>query len=250
MSLKLSETDILNVLVAIWNDGRYRLAREHAHRQGHPAACDYITIAAQALQRENVARGGAWDDIGCNWRRAKIGDQSMDGLSVKNPADGRYYFEDVIASAGTPAASIKYRHPFRDEALLRAVAGGPYAPHGYADPRELRTHFPYTESASPSPSPPSPVPPPRSTAECKFDPAGIEAPLATLKSLCSNLVEQIDATREIAEAAKVAAEEARRAAEEARDEVRTVVSREEAAVPVYVSDRLPVIGTITLRPQP
>lgn len=75
-----------------------------------------------------AAHGGAWDDIGCNWRRARAGDQSMDGLSVKNPADGRCYFEDVIANAGTSGASIKYRHPFRDGALLREVAGGPYAP--------------------------------------------------------------------------------------------------------------------------
>jgi hypothetical protein len=66
------------------------------------------------LQRENVARGGERDDIGCNWRRARVGDQSMDGLSVKNPADGRYYLEDVIASAGSPSASIKYHHPFRE----------------------------------------------------------------------------------------------------------------------------------------
>lgn len=52
-------------------------------------------------------------------------------------ADGRYYFEDVIPSADAPNASIKYRHPFREDALLREVAGGPYAPQGYADPRLL-----------------------------------------------------------------------------------------------------------------
>jgi hypothetical protein len=242
MSLKLAESDIVNLLAAIWDDPRFRLAREHAHRQGHPAACDYITVAAQALQRENVARGGAWDDIGCNWRRAKVGDQSMDGLSVKNPADGRYYFEDVIASAGTPAASIKYRHPFRDEALLRAVAGGPYAPQGYADPRELRTHFQFTEIAPPEP-------PAGPTTDNKFDPARIEAALVALQSVCSNLVEQVSATRVQAEAARVAAEEAKAAAEQAREEVRSVASKEEPAGPVYVSDPLPVIGTITLRPQ-
>src|SRR5262245_3955603 len=59
----------------------------------------------QAVQRENVARSGDGLDIGCNSRRAKIGDQSMDGLSVKNPADESYYFENVIASAGTANAS-------------------------------------------------------------------------------------------------------------------------------------------------
>jgi hypothetical protein len=233
MSLKLSDSEIFNVLAGIWNDPRYRLAREHSHREGHPAACDYITLAGQALQRENVARGGEWDDIGCNWRRARVGDQSMDGLSVKNPADGRYYFEDVIASAGSPSASIKYHHPFREEALLREVAGGPYAPHGYADPRGLKTHFQYDQS---------PLPPPTRPAECKFDLTRVEAALQALEKTCSTLAAQVDATKESADAAKAAAEEA-------RDKVHALPADDDPPPPIYVSNRLPVIGTITLRPQ-
>ena len=238
MSLRLSEGEIVSVLASIWNDPRYRTARDHAHQQGHPAACDYITLAGQALQRENVARGGDWLDIGCNWRRARIGDQSMDGLSVKNPADGRYYFEDVIASAGTADASIKYRHPFYDEALLREVAGGPYAPQGFADPRELKTHFRYDA-----------IEPPRSV-ECRFDLSRIEAALAALEKSSSLLAVEMRATRESAQAAKSAAEEA-------RDKAQEVLIKEDGDPPahvcnppIYVSNRLPVIGTITLRPEP
>ena len=244
MSLNLSEADMLNVLVAIWEDPRYRVARDHAHREGHPAACDYITIAGQALQRENVARGGEWDDIGCNWRRARVGDQSMDGLSVKNPADGRYYFEDVIASAGAPHASIKYRHPFDEGALLREVAGGPYAPHGYADPRGLTTHFHYD------------VVEPARPAACTCDLTRVETALQALGRTCSALATQVgatkasvDAAKESADAAKFAAEHAQGAAEDARDEARRVLRSDGVKPPVYVSNRLPLVATITLRPQ-
>jgi hypothetical protein len=188
------------------------------------------------LQRENVARGGDSLDIGCNWRRARAGDQSMDGLSVKNPADGRYYFEDVIASAGSASASIKYRHPFYDEALLREVAGGPYAPQGYADPRELKTHFQYDE-----------IDPPR-LAECRFDLTRVETALRALEKSCSTLAIEVSETKATAQAARIAAEEA-------RDKADAVLIKEDPPAhvcepPIYVSNRLPVIGTITLRPQP
>jgi hypothetical protein len=67
----------------------------------------------------------------------------MDGLSVENPADQRYYFADAICGAGGPSPSVCYSTPFQDSQLLREYAGGPYAPHGFANPMTLRTHFNY-----------------------------------------------------------------------------------------------------------
>jgi hypothetical protein len=73
----------------------------------------------------------------------------MDGLSVENPADGRYYFADVIAGAGGSNPSIIYSPPFHDGALLRDGSGR-YAPWGFANPfgvpgsyPPLRTHVNY-----------------------------------------------------------------------------------------------------------
>jgi hypothetical protein len=57
----------------------------------------------------------------------------MDGLSVENPSDGRYYFADVIAGAGGPNPTLWYEHPFHDGALLRNDSGN-YAPWGFANP--------------------------------------------------------------------------------------------------------------------
>jgi hypothetical protein len=108
--LKLSETDIK----AILEDTRLRYPRAwgNAHREGHDERYDYIVLATKALQAANVRAGGSPEAIGGNWRRAVVGDKSMDGVSVLRDTDGRYYFEDVIAGAGGPNPSIKYRHPF------------------------------------------------------------------------------------------------------------------------------------------
>jgi hypothetical protein len=111
------------------------------------------------VQAANIAAGGSAEAIGCNWRRAVVGDLSMDGLSVLNPADGRYYFEDIIVGAGASNARVKYSHPFSDTQLLRD-ASGQYAPHGYADPRGLNTHFEYDVKPPVEPPPPVVVPPP------------------------------------------------------------------------------------------
>jgi hypothetical protein len=105
---------------------------------------DYIILACRRLYQ---ATGGT---VGCNFRRAAIGDLSMDGLSVQNPANDRFYFADVIFGAGGPNPSIGYEaHPFHDGALLRDGTGQ-YAPWGFANPfgvpgsyGPLRTAFNY-----------------------------------------------------------------------------------------------------------
>jgi hypothetical protein len=157
--LRLSEDEIRDALQKVWN--AFPQAREHAHHQGHPAAWDYAILAGKLVQAENVKAGGSAEAIGCNWRRAVVGDLSMDGLSVLNPADGRYYFEDIIVGAGGGNPRIKYRHPFSDAQLLRDASGA-YAPHGYADPRKLTTHVNYDAAPTPPPviTPPAPVPVP------------------------------------------------------------------------------------------
>jgi hypothetical protein len=155
--LKLTEDQIRDSLQSTWN--AFPKARGYAHQIGHPAAWDYNILAGRLVQAANIAAGGSAEAIGCNWRRAVVGDLSMDGLSVLNPADGRYYFEDIIVGAGASNARVKYSHPFSDAQLLRD-ASGQYAPHGYADPRGLTTHFEYDVKPPVEPPPPVVVPPP------------------------------------------------------------------------------------------
>lgn len=115
----------------------YPRAWSLAHRSGTPERWDFIILATRRLFQ---ASGGT---IGANWRRAQVGDLSMDGLSVENPADGRYYFADVICGAGGPSPYICYASPFDSSKLLREYSGGPYAPQGFANPMTLRTSFNY-----------------------------------------------------------------------------------------------------------
>jgi hypothetical protein len=134
----LSAGEIISVLTQVRN--AFPRAWSRAHHHGDPERYDFIILACRALYQRS---GGT---IGCNWRRAVVGDLSMDGLSVENPADGRYYFADVIAGAGGPNPSIIYSPPFHEGALLRDSSGR-YAPHGFANPMSghpaLRTFVNY-----------------------------------------------------------------------------------------------------------
>jgi len=129
----LSQGEIL----AILNQTRADFPRAFQTAHTHSAErYDFIILATRRLF---LASGGT---VGGNWRRAAVGDLSMDGLSVENPADGRYYFADVIFGAGGPNPGISYAPPFHSGALLRDVSGN-YAPHGFANPMTLRTHVNY-----------------------------------------------------------------------------------------------------------
>jgi hypothetical protein len=72
----------------------------------------------------------------------------MDGLSIENPSDGRYYFFDVIAGAGGSNPSIwidahaNGSLAFADGVLLRDTSGR-YAPHGFANPLNHKTYVNY-----------------------------------------------------------------------------------------------------------
>ena len=98
---------------------------------------------------------------------------------------------------------------------------------------------------------------PARPAECTFDLTRIDTALQALERTCSAVATEVgatkasvDAAKESADAAKSAAEHAQGAAEEARDDARRVLRRDAVEPPVYVSNRLPLVGTITLRPQP
>ncbi len=151
----LSEREILGSLED--TQRRYPRAWQNAHREGHPERYDFMVLAGKALF---VLSGGT---VSLNWRRAVHGDLSMDGLSVENPSDGRYYFEDIIGGAGGATPQLKYRHPFNDAALLRARPGGPYTPEGFVTERDLarlQTAFDYSGTVVVPPSqPPAPVQP-------------------------------------------------------------------------------------------
>ena len=124
-------------IVGILNQTRADFPRAWSLAHSHTAErYDYIILATRRLFQ---ASGGT---VGANWRRAAPGDLSMDGLSVENPADNRYYFADVIFGAGGCCPGVTYTPPFHDGALLRDGSGR-YAPHGFANPMNLKTHVNY-----------------------------------------------------------------------------------------------------------
>jgi hypothetical protein len=121
----LSRGEILGHLRA--TQAAFPRAFNNAHREGNPEKWDFMILACRRLYQ---ASGGT---VGCNWRRASIGDLSMDGLSVENPSDGRYYFADVIGGAGGCCPELQYIPPFHRGALLEDTSGR-YAPHGFVNP--------------------------------------------------------------------------------------------------------------------
>lgn len=131
----LSEAEVSGTLEAVKRD--YPRAWQHCHHEGDPERYDYIILAGRKLYPQG---GGT---VGCNWKRANVGDLSMDGLTVESPSNGRYYFDDVISGAGGSNPSISYQHPYHSEANLLRDAQGNYAPQGFANPMELKTHFDY-----------------------------------------------------------------------------------------------------------
>ena len=120
----LSQADILGIL----NQVRAEFPR--AFQTAHTNSSEKYHYIILATRRLFEASGGT---VGGNWRRAAVGDLSMDGISVENPADGRYYFADVIGGAGGSNPMIQYDPPFHDGALLRDPSGR-YAPHGFVNP--------------------------------------------------------------------------------------------------------------------
>ena len=108
----------------------------NSHRDGSPERWDYIILAGRRLY---AASGGT---VGCNYRRATVGDLSMDGLSIENPSNGRYYFIDAVSGAGGPNPQIFIAINFSDSLLLRNDSGQ-YAPWGFANPFNHKTYVNY-----------------------------------------------------------------------------------------------------------
>ena len=120
-----------NRIVAILEQTATDCTRQwgNAHKEGSPERYDWII---EAVRRVYVASGGT---VGGNWRRAIVGDLSMDGLSVlmQEPnGQQQYYFADVIAGAGGPNPRIV----FAVTGMLRD-GGGAYAPHGFVKAGDL-----------------------------------------------------------------------------------------------------------------
>jgi len=141
----LSAGEILGIM------NQVRAAYPRAFQRAHTHSAeryDYIILACRALFQ---AGGGT---VGCNWRRAAVGDLSMDGLSIENPRDRQYYFSDAISGAGGCCPSLRLSLPvdssnWPSSALLRDPSGR-YAPWGFANPfgvagsyPPLRTHVNY-----------------------------------------------------------------------------------------------------------
>jgi hypothetical protein len=131
----LSPGEIVGIMnqVAAAYPRAFRLAHSHTAER-----YDFIILACRALFQ---AGGGT---VGCNWRRAVVGDLSMDGITVEKP-DGRFYFADMIMGAGGSNPRIAY-----SELGLLFNAHGQYAPWGFANPfgvpgsyPALRTHINY-----------------------------------------------------------------------------------------------------------
>jgi hypothetical protein len=228
----ISDAQINEILQQTAND--YPRAWSKAHHQGDAEAWDWITLACRRLYE---ASGGA---VRGNWRRGVQGDLSMDGVSVCLE-DGQWYFADVIVGAGGPNPQIGYRRPGPD-GLLRNSAGQYIGEAGAADPRTLRTHFNY--DTTPIPVAPPSHPPLAPAFQCQFQPAaaldlsGLQAKLdAIMQALAEVRAEAAEATK--------AARFAETAATEARLAVGAIPKPEP---PVYYSQELPVIGTISLRP--
>lgn len=138
--------DILSILRLTAD--RYPRAWQHAHHDHDVERYDFIILAGKRLYAESNGT------VGLNWRRAMIGDLSMDGITVQL-ADGKYYFADVISGAGGPNPQLVYQTP-GPEALLRDAAGV-YAPHGFADPRPMKTAHDYGGGPVEPPAPVTPA---------------------------------------------------------------------------------------------
>ena len=221
----LSDAEIYRILQNV-REANPR-AWAHAHHEGDPERYDYIILAGKRLF---AASNG---QIGCNWRRAVVGDLSMDGISVVG-ADGRYYFADVITGAGGSNPQLTYRTP-GPEALLRDSAGN-YAPHGFADPRPLRTHFPYDRE---EPPPPPPQPPP---SACRFQPLD----LSRLENAILALTTTIAELKRITAHAQEAAMDAAVRANEARHAADRALAKLDAGFQIDASARFigPIRGTV------
>ncbi len=104
----------------------------NAHREGDPRRWDFAIYAAERLYRVS---GGT---VGGNWRRANVGDFSMDGVSVAfvdHAGNVTYRFADYIVGAGGSNPRLSYHTPGPD-ALLRDSSGN-YAPHGFVKAADL-----------------------------------------------------------------------------------------------------------------
>jgi hypothetical protein len=124
---------------------------------------DFIIEAVRRLDAASRREDGKGTVVG-NWRRAVIGDLSMDGLSIlmREPnGTEQWYFADVIVGAGGSNPRLTYNVI----GMLRDSAGQ-YAPHGVARPDHPRFQAPVvgcgtnTLPGQPGQPPPSPPPPP------------------------------------------------------------------------------------------
>lgn len=123
----------------------YPEAWAKAHRDGDPAAWDFIILAARECAKSNDAQF----TYGLNAKRGNKNDPSMDVIYVwaAQETDGVY---DVIGAAGSSAATPAWNY----------LGPGENATSGYIDPFSVQPSKDYGSGTPKPPEPPKPVLPP------------------------------------------------------------------------------------------
>jgi hypothetical protein len=202
-----------------------------AHRENDARRWDYIIHASARLY---AASGGS---VGGNWKRGNVGDLSMDGVTFK-ATDGRFYFADVIVGAGGSNPSLAFN-----------VTGEAPA-HGFVSADALPRPVEACATPQPPTGPQPPVTAPVEPVDLKAALeaiAGLRKEVAALSDQVSSLMDRLARVANDANAAASAALNTQSIAQNMSDRLAVLESR---PIPnVFVSNRLPIIGTITLRAQ-
>jgi hypothetical protein len=224
--------DIRGILEQVAHDCPRAWSRAHTDSSER---YDYII---EAVKRLYVASGGT---VGGNWRRADVGDLSMDGITVL-ATDNRYYFADIISGAGGSNPTLVFR--FDTSNLLRDRSGN-YAPHGFVRPSDLPRPVVPCGGATPAPVPPTPAPPTPTPTPAPVPPAvnldGLVAAVTELSAQVARL-----------EAALVRIEEQvghlGSRVEAAHQSVLTAIDLGRQQLNTEYAGRIPFAGTVVLRP--
>ena len=217
----------------------FPLAFRRAHRGDQPRSeqIKFVTLLVQRLNALGEKR------FGLNGKRGNQNDPSLDAISYikgNNPADVEVI--DVIASAGT----------LNDDGSLtaeaRAKGEAPSRPY-WNDVTAFGPGYFIPVDGTSEPPPPPPPPP---SVTCRFQPTDLNGIVRALgetnqavAQLGAILAGKLLEMQGQIEEARKAAQFAENAAVEAREAAKAVAF----TPPVYVG-RVPVLGTITLRPQP
>lgn len=214
-------------------------AWRNAHRRDTGEQFDFVI---EAVKRLYAASGGT---VGGNWRVGRVGDLSMDGITVE-ATDGRYYFSDIIIAAGTDDARLTFG--ISEGTLLRDGAGNYIGELGFVPAHALPApRVPCAAAPPPPPSEPPPPPPPPPSVNL----TPVLDAIAQLRLQVEALRAQLDAMREKVDQAAYESLQAALRASDIKTAIEALKARPIAeGFPTYVG-RVPMFGgTVTLTPQP